>query len=342
MLDDSEYTEQELAGLNEWFQLENDRLPQEPFTFCFIKLKSGSPELIELVMEPLETLLGNGSLPALPGVTGESRITTTLFRHDRGLKARLMYFKAAVDSQDDSVSMTGHKARPALRLIAPTVGRGRARRSRRMRVPADSRIRRVPSSAAPAASRWPSPAGAAARRCPRGSASARPAATPSPTPRATTPRPLRPRADPLRDRFRRRAGRPRGPARGSALRTPAGLGPVLRPRELHRPRRVAGPGGGARHPVALLRGGSRDRGALRRHHREVHRRCRGRRVGDARGPRGRCRARRSRRPGDRRRGRRACVARPCRSRWLPGPPSRPASRPSSSAWRTREWSRATS
>jgi hypothetical protein len=110
MLDDSFYTDQELAGLNEWIQIENDRLPQDPFTFWFIKLKSSSPELIDLVMEPLATLLGNRSLPALPGVTEESRITTTLFRHDRGLKARLMYFKAAVDSQDGSVSMTGHKA----------------------------------------------------------------------------------------------------------------------------------------------------------------------------------------------------------------------------------------
>ena len=109
-MDDSFYTDQELAGLNEWIQIENDRLPQDPFTFWFIKLKSSSPELIDLVTEPRETLLGSRSLPALPGVTETSRITTTLFRHDRGLKARLMYFKAAVDSQDGSVSMTGHKA----------------------------------------------------------------------------------------------------------------------------------------------------------------------------------------------------------------------------------------
>jgi hypothetical protein len=112
MLDDSAYTEQELDGLNEWIQIENDRLPQDPFTFWFIKLKSDSPELVDLVMEPLETLMGSRSLPPLPGVTERSRITTTIFRHDRSLKARLMYFKAAVDSQDDgSVSMTGHKAK---------------------------------------------------------------------------------------------------------------------------------------------------------------------------------------------------------------------------------------
>ena len=110
MLDDSFYTDQELAGLNEWIQIENDRLPQDPFTFWFIKLKSSSPQLIDLVMEPRETLLGGRSLPALPGVTEESHVTTTIFRHDRTLKARLMYFNAAVDSQDGSVSLSGHKA----------------------------------------------------------------------------------------------------------------------------------------------------------------------------------------------------------------------------------------
>jgi hypothetical protein len=44
-------------------------------------------------------------------VTAESRITTTIFRHDRSLKARLMYFQAAVDDQDGSVGLTGHKAK---------------------------------------------------------------------------------------------------------------------------------------------------------------------------------------------------------------------------------------
>jgi hypothetical protein len=111
MLDDSEYTERELDGLNEWFQLQHPLLPEEPFTFHIIKVKSGSPELVELVMDPLTTLQGEGSLPALPGVTGESQITTTLMRHDRGLGARLMYFQAVVDDTDNSVAITGHKAK---------------------------------------------------------------------------------------------------------------------------------------------------------------------------------------------------------------------------------------
>ena len=58
-------------------------------------------------------MLGNAShAPTLPGVTEESQITTTLIRHDRGLGARLMYFQAVVDSQDGSVSLTTHKAKP--------------------------------------------------------------------------------------------------------------------------------------------------------------------------------------------------------------------------------------
>ena len=111
MSDESKYTELELAGLNEWHQLQHDLLPEDPFKFHFMKLRSGSQELRDLIMDPLETLLGRKSLSALEGVTEESRITTTLHRHDRTLLARLMYFNAAVDSEDNSVTLTGHKAR---------------------------------------------------------------------------------------------------------------------------------------------------------------------------------------------------------------------------------------
>ena len=111
MSDESDYTEEELDGENEWFQLQHERLPEDPFKFYFIKLRSGERELEDLIMEPLETLRGERSLPSLEGVTIDSHITTTLFRHDRTLKARLMYIQVAVDSQDNSVSMTGHKAK---------------------------------------------------------------------------------------------------------------------------------------------------------------------------------------------------------------------------------------
>ena len=111
MSDESDYTEEELACINEWFQLQHELLPEDPFKFHFMKLVSGSDQLVDLIMDPLETLLGRRSLNALDGVTEESRITTTLHRHDRSLLARLMYVQAAVDSEDNSVSLTGHKAK---------------------------------------------------------------------------------------------------------------------------------------------------------------------------------------------------------------------------------------
>lgn len=116
MLSDDEYTERELDGLNTWFRLEHEKLPDWPFTFYFAKFKSGSDELTELVMDPLNSLSGGG--PAgealqLPGVKPETKITTTLFGHERTLKARMMYAVAAVDDQDGSVSLTGHKAAPS-------------------------------------------------------------------------------------------------------------------------------------------------------------------------------------------------------------------------------------
>ena len=114
MLGDDEYTEEELDGLNTWFQLEHEKLPTSPFTFYFTKLKSGSEEAVELFMDPVPTLRGLGpSLGALPGVDAETRVTTTIFGHERTLKARLMYIVVAVDSQDNSAAITSHKAKPS-------------------------------------------------------------------------------------------------------------------------------------------------------------------------------------------------------------------------------------
>ena len=115
MLSDNEYTEEELDGLNSWFQLEHEKLPSSPFTFFFAKFISGSDELTELILDPLTSLRGEG--PAgenlkLLAVNADTRINTTIFGHERTLKARLMYAMATVDSQDGSVSLTTHKAKP--------------------------------------------------------------------------------------------------------------------------------------------------------------------------------------------------------------------------------------
>jgi hypothetical protein len=116
VLNDDEYTEEELDGLNTWFQLTHEKLPQEPFTFYFAKLKSGSEETKELFADPKAVLRsGHEALPALSeqnALIGEDTlVTTTIFGHDRTLKARLVYVMVAVDGQDNSASMTSHKSR---------------------------------------------------------------------------------------------------------------------------------------------------------------------------------------------------------------------------------------
>ena len=105
--------------------------------------------------------------------------------------------------------------------------------------------------------------------------------------------------------------RPRGHGRacggigsGPGRRTAARLRALRRPRRLHDAVGVARRGGGARAPLALLRHVPTADRALRRHRREVHRRCGDGGVGDAGRDGGRCGARRSRgaRPRHRRRG----------------------------------------
>jgi hypothetical protein len=115
VLDDDQYTEEELDELNTWLPLAHDKLPTWPFRFYFVKLKSGSPESNQLIMDPKRTLLeGAGSLRPLAelddAINSETRITTTIFGHDRSLNLRLRVTVAAVDAQDNSVSMTSYKA----------------------------------------------------------------------------------------------------------------------------------------------------------------------------------------------------------------------------------------
>jgi hypothetical protein len=115
MLDDDQYTEEELDELNTWIPLTHDKLPTWPFRFYFVKLKSGSPESNALIMDPKRTLLeGAGSLAALAelddAINEQTHVTTTIFGHDRSLNLRLRTTVAAVDSQDNSVSMTSYKA----------------------------------------------------------------------------------------------------------------------------------------------------------------------------------------------------------------------------------------
>lgn len=113
---DEDYTDEELAELNTWIPLTHDLLPDWPFSFYVAKLQSGEDELKELIADPKEVLQnGYGLLPPLSeqnNLIGPStRVTTTIFSHDRTLKARLVYMIVAVDAQDNSASMTSYKAK---------------------------------------------------------------------------------------------------------------------------------------------------------------------------------------------------------------------------------------
>ncbi|HEX5578858.1 MAG TPA: hypothetical protein VFY43_04250 [Candidatus Limnocylindria bacterium] len=113
MLDDSYYTDEELDGLNTWFQLVHEKLPSDPFKWYFAKVKSGSPEIQRLITEPRVALTeGAESLAPLEemGIDKTTTITTTIFAHHRGLNARLAYFMVAVDSTNNSASITTYKA----------------------------------------------------------------------------------------------------------------------------------------------------------------------------------------------------------------------------------------
>lgn len=109
--DNDLYADQDPRSFNQWFPLEHEHLVGAPFTFSFVKLKSGSPEAIELFMDPRSALRGRlESLPALEGVDEDTRITTTIVGHERTLRVRLIYMLASRDAQNNSVALLSNKA----------------------------------------------------------------------------------------------------------------------------------------------------------------------------------------------------------------------------------------
>lgn len=110
--DNDLYADQDPESFNQWFPLEHEHLAGAPFKFYFLKLKSGSPEAIELFMDPRSALRGLESLPALEGVDEATRITTTIVGHERTLKVRIMYMMASKDQQDNSVAIMSNKEVP--------------------------------------------------------------------------------------------------------------------------------------------------------------------------------------------------------------------------------------
>jgi hypothetical protein len=111
-MDQDPYADEDPESFNEWFPLEHEHLATLPFKLWFCKLKSNEREINELMMDPLSALLGKTEgllLKPLPGVAENSRVTTTLFGHERTLRLRAILAIASVDEQDSSVSIMTNK-----------------------------------------------------------------------------------------------------------------------------------------------------------------------------------------------------------------------------------------
>lgn len=110
---DDPYAGQDPESFNKWFPIEHEGLTGLPFKLYFCKLQSGSEEVIELLMDPLNALRSNTTrLAPLPGVDEHTRVTTTIFGHHRTLRLRAILFSATYDEQNNSLSLTSHKQRP--------------------------------------------------------------------------------------------------------------------------------------------------------------------------------------------------------------------------------------
>lgn len=102
-----DYSPHDEASFNRWAELgAMDREQQaviehSPMRRFTIKLKSSSPEAEEIIHQPLQVLLEH----KVPGVTEESRITTIVLHHERGLNYRIIRATANVEQSTGDVSL---------------------------------------------------------------------------------------------------------------------------------------------------------------------------------------------------------------------------------------------
>lgn len=105
--DEVDYAPHEEDTFNIWVELgalDRDQqrfLDHDPARRFIIKVKSSSPEAEDLIHEPLAFLLKR----EVPGVTPESRITSTFLRHERGYRRRIIRAAATVDQTSGDVDL---------------------------------------------------------------------------------------------------------------------------------------------------------------------------------------------------------------------------------------------
>jgi hypothetical protein len=104
--DDSFNTWVELGALDPEQQPMIEHSPMRRFT---IKFKSSSPEAEAIIHQPLGVLLEHGvpgvTEHGVPGVTEESRITSVVLHHERGLNYKIIRVTANVEQASGDVSL---------------------------------------------------------------------------------------------------------------------------------------------------------------------------------------------------------------------------------------------
>lgn len=103
--DQSEYTPEELAAFGQWVELGAKDSAQQPFLDIGLSTEwvrrepSGSGWVMQLLRDPVGVLIEE----KVPDVNPESRVTTTILHHHRGLERRVIVLKATVEKHTGDV-----------------------------------------------------------------------------------------------------------------------------------------------------------------------------------------------------------------------------------------------
>jgi hypothetical protein len=102
-----DYTEEEQAAFGVWVELGAREPSQQPLLDLSFSVKwerrepSGSGWVMRLLRNPIPLLLEE----RVPGVRPDSRVTTTILHHHRGLERRVIVVTATVEQQSGDVAL---------------------------------------------------------------------------------------------------------------------------------------------------------------------------------------------------------------------------------------------
>ena len=109
-----DYTPEELASFGIWVEIGAKNPDQQQYLDVGLSHRwerrepSGSEWVFDLLKNPVPVLLKE----KVPGVTGRSRVTTTILHHHRGLEKKIIRIKATVEEQSGDVALELDKETP--------------------------------------------------------------------------------------------------------------------------------------------------------------------------------------------------------------------------------------